>query len=102
AGGHNLSQGFPDFEAPEALREAAIRAIRAGFNQYPVTFGDPDPRRPITAKAARYNGITSDPETDVTVTCGATEAMLATLAALINPRDEGVVFETFYENYAPD
>ena len=102
AGGHNLSQGFPDFAAPPELKEAAIRAIQADHNQYPVTFGEPELREAIAAKALRYNRIACDPATDITVTCGATEAMIATLMALINPGDEIVVFEPFYENYGPD
>ena len=102
AGGHNLSQGFPDFAAPPELKEAAIRAIQADHNQYPVTFGEPELREAIAAKALRYNRIGCDPATDITVTCGATEAMIATLMALINPGDEIVVFEPFYENYGPD
>lgn len=102
AGGYNLAQGFPDFESPAALKEAAIAAITADFNQYPVTFGEPHLRAAIAAKARRYNGFTCDPETDVTVTCGATEAMIATLMAIINPRDEIIVFEPYYENYGPD
>ena len=101
-GGDNLSQGFPDFDAPEVVKEAAVKAITEGFNQYPVTFGEPELREAIAAKAARYNGIKCDPATDVTVTCGATEAMIATLKAIINPGDEVVIFEPFYENYGPD
>lgn len=102
AGGHNLSQGFPDFDSPAPIREAAIRAIMAGRNQYPVTFGEPELREAIARKAAAYNGIVCNPVTDITVTCGATEAMIATLKALINPGDEVVIFEPFYENYGPD
>ncbi len=102
AGGYNLSQGFPDFESPRAIREAAIRAITAGFNQYPVTFGEPELREAISRKVQQYNQITCDPKTDITVTCGATEAMIATLKALINPGDEIIIFEPFYENYGPD
>lgn len=102
AGGYNLSQGFPDFESPAALKEAAVTAIREEWNQYPVTFGEPELREAISRKARRFNGIVCDPETDLTVTCGATEAMMATLRALINPGDEIVVFEPFYENYGPD
>ncbi len=102
AGGYNLSQGFPDFESPARIKEAAIQAIRDEWNQYPVTFGEPELRDAIAAKAARYNGITCDPATDITVTCGATEAMIATLKAIINPGDEIIVFEPFYENYGPD
>ncbi|MCL6590490.1 MAG: aminotransferase class I/II-fold pyridoxal phosphate-dependent enzyme [Firmicutes bacterium] len=101
-GGYNLSQGFPDFECPRAIAEAAIAAIRGGLNQYPVTFGEPELREAISKKAGDYNGIRCDPETEITVTCGATEAMIATLKALINPGDEIIVFEPFYENYGPD
>ncbi|MGE5483891.1 MAG: pyridoxal phosphate-dependent aminotransferase [Ignavibacteriales bacterium] len=101
-GGYNLAQGFPDFESPKAIKEAAIAAINAEWNQYPVTFGEPELRQAISKKVARYNGIKCDPETDITVTCGATEAMLASLKAIVNPGDEVVVFEPFYENYGPD
>lgn len=101
-GGYNLAQGFPDFDAPEAIKEVALRAIRDGHNQYPVTFGELTLREAIAAKAWRYNGIDCNPETEVTVTCGATEAMIATLKAVVNPGDEVIVFEPFYENYGPD
>ncbi len=101
-GGYNLSQGFPDFESPKAIKEAAINAINEGWNQYPVTFGEPELREAISKKANDYNGIKCNPETDITVTCGATEAMIATLKAIINPGDEIIVFEPFYENYGPD
>jgi aspartate/methionine/tyrosine aminotransferase len=100
--GINMSQGFPDFESPLAIREAAIDAINRHHNQYPVTFGEPELREAISIKALRYNGIKSDPATAITVTCGATEAMIATLKAIINPGDEIVIFEPFYENYGPD
>jgi aspartate/methionine/tyrosine aminotransferase len=102
AGGYNLAQGFPDFESPQQIRDAAIEAINRGLNQYPVTYGEPELRQAIGAKALRYNGIACDPETGITVTCGATEAMIATLKALVNPGDEIIVFEPFYENYGPD
>lgn len=102
AGGHNLAQGFPDFAAPDVLKRAAIEAIGRDLNQYPVTFGEPELREAISQQALRYNGISCDPETDITVTCGATEAMIATLKAVINPGDEIIVFEPFYENYGPD
>ena len=102
AGGVNLAQGFPDFDPPEAIRQAAIDAIRQGWNQYAVTFGEADLREAIAAKALAYNRIECDPNTDVTVTCGATEAMIATLKALVNPGDEIIIFEPFYENYGPD
>lgn len=101
-GGYNLSQGFPDFESPKAIKEAAIKAIQDEWNQYPVTYGEPELREAISKKVWSYNGIKCGPETDITVTCGATEAMIATLKAIINPGDEIIVFEPFYENYGPD
>jgi len=101
-GGYNLSQGFPDFESPKEIKDAAIAAINEGWNQYPVTFGEPELREAISKKAAKYNGIKCNPETDITVTCGATESMIATLKAIINPGDEIIVFEPYYENYGPD
>lgn len=101
-GGFNLSQGFPDFEAPEEIKNAAVQAILNDNNQYPVTFGEPELRGAITRKVAVYNKIKCDPETDITVTCGATEAMIATLKAVVNPGDEIIIFEPFYENYRPD
>lgn len=101
-GGINLAQGFPDFEAPEEVKQAAIRAIGNGLNQYPVTYGGPELREGIAAKAWHYNHTQYDPQTGITVTCGATEAMIATLKALVNPGDEIIIFEPFYENYGPD
>jgi aspartate/methionine/tyrosine aminotransferase len=101
-GGYNLSQGFPDFDCSQEIKEAAIAAIRDNYNQYPVTFGEPELRAAISKKAFSYNNIKCDPETDVTVTCGATEAMIASLKAIINPGDEIIIFEPFYENYGPD
>jgi aminotransferase len=100
--GLNLSQGFPDFDAPEEIKEAAMAAIRDGFNQYPVTFGEPEFRDAIAKKFLSYNQVKCDPETDITVTCGATEAMISTLMAIINPGDEIIIFEPYYENYGPD
>jgi aspartate/methionine/tyrosine aminotransferase len=102
AKGYNLSQGLPDFETPRELKEAAILAINQERNQYPVTFGEPELRAAISRKVLRYNNIKCNPDTDITVTCGATEAMIATLKAIINPGDEIVLFEPFYENYGPD
>lgn len=100
--GINLSQGFPDFNTSDEIKQAAIRAINNNFNQYPVTFGEPELREAISKKAWNYNKIKCNPDTDITVTCGATEAMLATLQAIINPGDEIIIFEPFYENYIPD
>ena len=100
--GINLSQGFPDFDSPEEIKSAAIKAINENWNQYPVTFGEPELREAISKKVFHYNHINCDPVTDITVTCGATEAMIATLKAIINPGDEIIIFEPFYENYGPD
>ena len=100
--GVNLAQGFPDFAAPEAMKEAACRAIAGDINQYAVTWGAPDLRRAIADNTARFYGVRPDPATEITVTCGATEAMLAALLALTDPGDEVIVFEPFYENYGPD
>ncbi|HUO05746.1 MAG TPA: aminotransferase class I/II-fold pyridoxal phosphate-dependent enzyme [Candidatus Binataceae bacterium] len=101
-GAINLAQGFPDFPAPHELKEAAKRAIDADFNQYAITHGSPNFRRAIADKVRSYNGIECDPDRNVTVTCGATEAMIAAMLALIDPGDEVVIFEPFYENYGPD
>jgi len=100
--GINLAQGFPDFDPPTELLDAAVAALRGGWNQYAITWGSPRLRAAIAAKVARDNGIVVDPERHITVTCGATEAMMATLLAVINPGDEVVLFEPFYENYGPD
>jgi aspartate/methionine/tyrosine aminotransferase len=101
-GAVNLAQGFPDFPAPRELKEAAKRAIDEDFNQYAITHGSPNFRRAIADKVRSYNGIACDPDLNLTVTCGATEAMVATMLAVINPGDEVVIFEPFYENYGPD
>ena len=98
----NLAQGFPNFPAPDALKEAAVRAIRADINQYAITWGAQRLRRALAQTYARRYGLDADPEREITVTCGATEAMIATLLALVNPADEVIVFEPFYENYGPD
>jgi aspartate/methionine/tyrosine aminotransferase len=99
----NLAQGMPDFETPEPIKEAAIRAIRDGFNQYAVTWGAPILRQAIAEKAGRFNGIHwVEPDRHVTVCCGATECMMAVLLAIIDPGDEVIVFQPFYENYGPD
>ena len=101
-GGINLAQGFPDFPAPKELLDAAARALAQGYNQYAITWGAPNFRQAIAEKVRWFNGITADPERHITVTCGATEAMMATLLATVNPGEEVVVFEPFYENYGPD
>lgn len=101
-GGVNLAQGFPDFDPPAELIEAAARAMREGHNQYAITWGAPRLRQAIVEKLSWYNGIDLDPEAHLTVTCGATEAMMATLLAVVDPGDEVIIFEPFYENYGPD
>src|SRR5207302_3220855 len=101
-GGINLAQGFPDFPAPPELCEAAARAMRDGHNQYAITWGAPAFRQALAEKVRWANGITVDPDRNITVTCGATEAMMATLLAVVNPGEEVIVFEPFYENYGPD
>ncbi len=99
----NLAQGFPDFACPPELKEAAKAAIDADVNQYAITWGARDFREAIAAKTTRwYPGWPVDPETDITVTCGATEGMIAAMLALVDPGDEVIVFEPFYENYGPD
>ena len=97
----NLGQGFPDFPAPAIVKEAAAKAIAEDHNQYPITWGVPVFRRAIAATYARDYGMTVDPETEICVTCGATEAMAATFLGVLDPGDEVVVFEPFYESYGP-
>jgi aminotransferase len=101
-GAINLAQGFPDFPAPELLKEAAARAIRDNVNQYAITWGARRLREAVAKKYSDWYGLSVDPEAEVTVTCGATEAMAATLMAIVDPGDEVIVFEPFYENYGPD
>ena len=98
----NLGQGYPDFPAPEAVKEAARRAIFEDHNQYPITWGDPDFRRAIADAYERNYGLTFDPESQICVTCGSTEAMAASFLGLLDDGDEVVVFEPFYESYNPD
>lgn len=100
--GVNLSQGFPDFAAPIEIKEAAVKAIEADINQYAITWGTPPLRQAIADKFARYNGVKVDAEKEITVCCGATETMIASLLAIVNPGEEVIVFEPFYENYGPD
>jgi aminotransferase len=101
-GAINLAQGFPDFPAPEMLKEAACDAIRADVNQYAITWGAPRLRRALVEKYRRHYGLEVDGEREITVTCGATEAMAAATLALIDPGEEVIIFEPFYENYGPD
>jgi len=102
AGGVNLAQGFPDFPCPRELKDAAIAAIEGDVNQYAVTWGAKGFRDALVRKHEAFYGLAFDPEREVTVTCGSTEAMIATLLALVNPGEEVIVFEPFYENYGPD
>ncbi len=101
-GAINLAQGFPDFDPPPEVREAAKRAIDEGFNQYSITWGAPELREAIAAKVKAWYHLDVDPDRHVVVTCGATEAMMASMLSLINPGDEVVILEPFYENYGPD
>jgi aspartate/methionine/tyrosine aminotransferase len=98
----NLAQGFPDFAAPLELKEAAVDAIRSDFNQYATTWGAKVMRDAVADKQQRFRGMTVDPEREITVCCGVTEAILSTILALVDPGDEVVIFEPFYENYGPD
>jgi len=101
-GAVNLSQGFPDFAAPEDIKRVAMKAIEDDLNQYAITWGARDFREAIARKTKQYLGLEVDPETELTVTCGSTEGMIAAMMATVDPGDEVVVFEPFYENYAPD
>ncbi|MGD9935186.1 MAG: pyridoxal phosphate-dependent aminotransferase [Dehalococcoidia bacterium] len=101
-GAMNLAQGYPDFPAPDFIKQAAINAIRADINQYAITWGSYRLRKAVADKMERVYGMQLDPDREVTVTCGATEAMMATMLAVVEPEDEVIVFEPFYENYVPD
>jgi aspartate/methionine/tyrosine aminotransferase len=101
-GAVNLAQGFPDFGAPEPIKRAAMDAIAADVNQYAITWGARDFRQALAKKTAWHLGLEIDPEREITVTCGSTEGMIATLMATVDPGEEVVIFEPFYENYAPD
>ena len=98
----NLAQGFPDFAAPEEVKEAAVRAIRADINQYAITWGAREFRRAVAERFRDDTGLEVDPEREITVCCGATETMIASLLAIVDPGEEVVVFEPYYENYGPD
>jgi aminotransferase len=98
----NLAQGFPDFSMPQPMKDAACAAINGNINQYAVTWGAANLRTAIAEKYRRWYGMEVDPDREVTVTCGATEAMASVFLALMNPGDEVIVLEPFYENYGPD
>jgi L-glutamine---4-(methylsulfanyl)-2-oxobutanoate aminotransferase len=98
----NLAQGFPDFPCPIELKAAACDALNADINQYAITWGAKDLRDALADRVRHYNGIAFDTETEITVTCGSTEAMMASMLATIQPGDEVIVPEPFYENYGPD
>ena len=101
-GAINLAQGFPDFPCPQTLKDAACRAIQGDVNQYAITWGTPGLRNALAAKYAEWYGLEVDPESEITVTCGATEAMAAVMLAAVDPGEEVVILEPFYENYGPD
>jgi aspartate/methionine/tyrosine aminotransferase len=101
-GGVNLSQGFPDFPAPDVVKDAACAAIRSDINQYAVTWGTRSLREAIAREFTRHYGLPVVADDQITVCCGATEAMMATMMAVIDPGDEVIIFEPFYENYGPD
>jgi aminotransferase len=101
-GAVNLAQGFPDFPAPAEIKEAARQAISEEHNQYTITWGSQNLRSAIAARYARSYGLDLDPEREITVCCGSTEGMIASLLATTNPGDEVIIFEPYYENYGPD
>ncbi|HET6679732.1 MAG TPA: aminotransferase class I/II-fold pyridoxal phosphate-dependent enzyme [Gemmatimonadaceae bacterium] len=101
-GAINLAQGFPDFPMPQAMKDAACAAIQGDVNQYAITWGAPALRLAIAEKYRRWYGMPVDPEREITVTCGATEAMASVFLAMVNPGDEVIIFEPWYENYGPD
>lgn len=98
----NLAQGFPDFAAPQVLKEAAQKAIADDINQYAITWGAKPFRDAISAKYRKYYEVDIDPDREITVCCGSTEGMIASLLAITNPGDEVIIFEPFYENFGPD
>src|SRR5215470_16488625 len=101
-GAVNLSQGFPDFPAPDDIKRAACAAIEADINQYAITWGAKRFRDAIAAKTKWHLGLDVDPEREIVVTCGSTEAMIAAMMAVVDSGDEVIVFEPWYENYGPD
>ncbi len=101
-GAVNLAQGFPDFSAPAEIKRAAQEAVANDINQYAITWGARNLRQAIARQTQAWQGISADPETEITVCCGSTECMISTLLAVCNAGDEVVIFEPFYENYGPD
>lgn len=101
-GAVNLAQGFPDFSAPEEIKQAARAAIEHNVNQYAITWGAKSLRNAIARQMGLWQGVSVDPEKEITVCCGSTEAMISTLLAVCNAGDEVVIFEPYYENYGPD
>lgn len=101
-GAINLAQGFPDFDPPAELIDAAVIALQQGYNQYSLTWGSPRFRQALAEKQSRFMGIEIDPDAHLTITCGSTEAMIATMLTICNPGDRVIVFSPFYENYGPD
>ncbi len=98
----NLSQGFPDFDGPAEVKRAAIAAIESGKNQYALSNGESDLRRAVAAHAARFYGQSPNPDTEVTIVSGATEGLFSTIVGLVNPGDEVIIFEPFFDGYVPD
>jgi len=98
----NLAQGFPDFAAPEQIKRAAQEAVAGDLNQYPITWGEQELREAISATYGRLYGMRVDPERNLCVTCGSTEAMISSMLGVLDPGDEVVIFEPYYENYGPD
>src|SRR5260370_4241333 len=101
-GAVNLSQGFPDFAAPEDIKRVAMQAIADDINQYAITWGAKDFRDAIARKTKCNLGLEIDPETEITVTCGSTEGMISAMMATVDPGEEVIVFEPFYETYPPE
>jgi len=101
-GAINLAQGFPDFPCSPEIKRLANRAVNRNFNQYSITWGMPALRKQVSQKLKRYNRIIADSEKNITITCGATEAMICAFLALLDPGKEVIIFQPFYENYHPD
>lgn len=101
-GAINLSQGFPDFDPPAELVKVAKEALAGDYHQYAITWGAPQFREALAKKQSKYMGLELDPEANIVVTCGSTEAMMAAMMTACNPGDKVVVFSPFYENYTAD